>query len=82
MTWEKEPDDILLSYQHFHKTGTRDDGWIRSNWPVNEATAITGVLRVTEMRHLSVRALYFYTSIWVCVQMRKDRNLNGMLLEV
>lgn len=27
MTWEKEPDNILLSYQHFPETGTRDDGY-------------------------------------------------------
>lgn len=37
MTWEKEPDDILLSYQHFPKTGTRDGGCIWSNYPINEA---------------------------------------------
>lgn len=33
----KEPDDILLSYQHFPMAGTRDGGWIWSNWPINEA---------------------------------------------
>lgn len=32
---EREPDDILLSYQHFPKAGT-SDGRIGSNWLLNE----------------------------------------------